>query len=563
MRILFNHLGYTPGPISGILLEAPENTVWNRIELVRLPEQTLAGKASPRFVGRVPSWSCGPWWTLDELTVETPGRYALRWETPYASGQSEGFEVHEDVLGQRVISDMIFYFKGQRCSGIWDTADQQAPRLDDRQPRDVHGGWYDASGDTSKYLSHLSYANTMNPQQTPLAVWTLARSYALHQAMGAPGFFLERLRDEALHGADFLMRMQDPEDFWYTTVFDTWSKDPQQRELCSYKTQQGHKSADYQAGWRQGGGMAIAALATASRLGDGSSYSGEAYLNSAIRGFQHLQKHGKEYLDDGRENLIDHSCALLAAAELSASGHNMAEACDRRLAAVKSLLLDLDGFTWLAMDESLEQSWFHASDTGIPILALIRTAESLPAQGEQARKLAQQILIAQCELNESVNNPFSYPPHWVKTPGRSGRLQWFYPHDNPSGYWWQGENARLASLACAAWSLSPYLPEPEKKRVHQASQYWVDWILGRNPFDVCMLQGHGRNNPNYDYGYENAPGGVCNGITSAPEDEEDVAFAPLPWAEDAAHSWRWGEQWIPHAAWLLLALSHRRSLLEA
>ena len=33
---------------------------------------------------------------------------------------------------------------------------------------DLHGGWYDASGDVSKYLSHLSYANYMNPQQTPL-----------------------------------------------------------------------------------------------------------------------------------------------------------------------------------------------------------------------------------------------------------------------------------------------------------------------------------------------------------------------------------------------------------
>ena len=26
------------------------------------------------------------------------------------------------------------------------------------------------------------------------------------------------------------------------------------------------------------------------------------------------------------------------------------------------------------------------------------------------------------------------------------------------------------------------------------------------------------------------------------------------WAEDKEHSWRWGEQWMPHAAWLMHAL---------
>jgi hypothetical protein len=28
----------------------------------------------------------------------------------------------------------------------------------------------------------------------------------------------------------------------------------------------------------------------------------------------------------------------------------------------------------------------------------------------------------------------------------------------------------------------------------------------------------------------------------------------MPWAQDKEHSWRWGEQWMPHAAWLMHAL---------
>ena len=84
---------------------------------------------------------------------------------------------------------------------------------------------------------------------------------------------------------------------------------------------------------------------------------------------------------------------------------------------------------------------------------------------------------------------------------------------------------------------------------------YVGWILGRNPFDVCMLQGHGRNNPPYHPGFHNAPGGVCNGVTSGFDDEADIDFRPMPWAVDKEHSWRWGEQWMPHAAWLMHALA--------
>ncbi len=74
-----------------------------------------------------------------------------------------------------------------------------------------------------------------------------------------------------------------------------------------------------------------------------------------------------------------------------------------------------------------------------------------------------------------------------------------------------------------------------------------------------MLHGRGRNNPVYEPYYHNAPGGVCNGITGGFSDENDIAFAPLPAADDSAQKWRWGEQWLPHGAWLLYALALRET----
>ena len=71
-----------------------------------------------------------------------------------------------------------------------------------------------------------------------------------------------------------------------------------------------------------------------------------------------------------------------------------------------------------------------------------------------------------------------------------------------------------------------------------------------------MLDGHGRNNPDYwpTEGYYNALGGICNGITSGFDDEGDIAFQPMPQNDDPLQNWRWGEQWIPHAAWFFLAV---------
>ncbi len=563
MKILFNHIGYAPGDEKVLLVEALASTAWRELALVSLPAGETVWRGEATFTGGVAGWTVGPWWRLDVSAVRATGRFALRWATAERAGQSEGFDIGEGLFGRDLVSELLFYFKSQRSSGIWDRADRRARRVGDGAERDVHGGWFDASGDTSKYLSHLSYANFLNPQQIPLVVWVLARTWRLYRAAGAPVYFLERIRDEALHGADWLVRMQDPAGFWHVTLFDRWTKDPAQRELCSYRTQQGHKLDDYQAGWRQGGGMAVAALALASTLGEGGDFAAAEYLATAQRGFTHLLSAGTAYLDDGCENIIDDTCALLAAGEL----HAVAPAAETRaqleLRAGNLLARrrETDGVVWLAADGAGERSWFHASDAGLPVVALQRFAELNPthARAGGACELAAALVQSQLALGASENNPFGYPPHWVKTPGMEGRRQWFYPHENPSGYWWQGENARHGSLAAAAWGVAAGAGTDATLRENaaRAARRWVAWVLGANPFDRCMLHGRGRNNPVYTEGYHNAPGGVCNGVTSGFADENDIAFAPEPAGSDPAQNWRWGEQWLPHAAWLMYALAVR------
>jgi hypothetical protein len=158
-----------------------------------------------------------------------------------------------------------------------------------------------------------------------------------------------------------------------------------------------------------------------------------------------------------------------------------------------------------------------------------------------------------------VPNPFGYPIQLVQDEHSDApRNAFFFPHDNETGYWWQGENANLGSVAVAA-SLVSELPECGAELGERLSVLAADclaWVGGLNPFDSCMLQGRGHGNVEYLGAYQNSPGTIVNGITSHPSDENGIAF--LPEEAGDGEEWRWAEQWIPHSAWFLLAVCSAR-----
>ena len=556
MQILLNHVGFAPEAAKLATLQHTQPLAPQPFSVVDLRTRAVAYAGVTRPSAPVDGWRDRHFAHADFGALAAPGRYAVMLDGTWPPVQSLPFEIADGLFGSQMLSDIVHYFKGQRCTGLFDAADRRAPLLDTREPRDVHGGWYDASGDCSKYLSHLSYANFMNPQQTPLVTWTLLAGRARIPAQSK--WLDERIVDEALHGADFLVRMQAPEGFFYTTIFDKWSKDEHQREICSYATQKGIKSADYQAGFRQGGGLAIAALARASGAHRDGEFTREDYLERAILGFEVLEQRNAEFLDDRTENLIDLYCALLAASELFL--HTGDERW-RDAGAVRARQMlaqhDAGGFFWC--DVARTRSFFHASDAGLPYLALMRFLECTHDDALVADVRASLLRGLRFELaiTQAVANPLGYPRQYVAMPGREAATQFFVPHANESGYWWQGENARLGALATAARAAQAlHLADAAFDADLAAyAQRALDWLFGANPFDTCMLQGWGHNPPRYEPGFWNAPGGVCNGITSGLADERDIDFRK-PEETEPMHSWRWTEQWIPHAAWLFAALSY-------
>ncbi|MDV5059288.1 glycoside hydrolase family 9 protein [Vibrio diabolicus] len=560
MLLLTNHIGYEHlGPKKAIVqTEQPHLSSYTAQLICATTEQTVATFAVEEQ-GKVANWHQGYFYLIDFSPFTDSGDYFLQVEDT----RSSSFTIGEHILLDQTLSDVIHYFKSQRCGGIFDQQDRQVPVLNANQTVDVHGGWYDASGDVSKYLSHLSYANYLNPQQTPMVVWNILKGLSLLEGSeDIAAFTRTRLIEEALFGADFLVRMQNEKGFFYMTVFDKWSKDTAQREICAYETQLGHKFDDYQAGFRQGGGVAIAALAAASRLGVHGEYDQQKYRNAAENGYWHLKEHNTQYLNDGEENIIDEYCALLASVELfkaTKETRYLEESrwWTQRLVARQMSDEQIQHFWSVNQDGS--RPYFHAAEAGLPVIALCEylAIEDDSVQTESVKRIVNRACEFEIKISNKVTNPFGYPRQYVKGVNESKRDAFFVAHNNESGYWWQGENARLGSLATMAYLAQPHIASQEiQQQLSVFAQDALNWIVGLNPYDMCMLDGHGRNNPDYlpQYGFFNAKGGVCNGITGGFEDEEDIAFNPPAQKDDMLQNWRWGEQWIPHGAWYLLAI---------
>ena len=144
-------------------------------------------------------------------------------------------------------------------------------------------------------------------------------------------------------------------------------------------------------------------------------------------------------------------------------------------------------------------------------------------------------------------------------PSTPHNARFFMPHTNETGYWWQGENARIASLA-SAFIMGAQLADPSGKfwadTLFGMAYAQLDWILGKNPFAITSMFGFGKTNyPQYNSSKPkpNIKGGICNGITAKDGNENDIAWKPYP--DSDWQNWRWIEQWLPHNAWYLIAIS--------
>ncbi len=554
----YNQVGYDAGMPVSVIVKSAKDLEGTSYSLLKEGSPVFTGTFS---AGENPdNWLSSENFFLADLgsSLEA-GNYALQLSDGTQSGT---FSVAEKALASNTLPSVLNYFYADRADDNSILSQDAAVSIyGSSGVRNVQGGWYDASGDVSKYLSHLSYANYLNPQQIPMTVWTLAFT-ASHIPSTLSGIFAQTNPSaEAVYGADFLLRMLDPEGFFYMTVFDNWGSDS--RYLCAFSGSDGQKSADYRAAFREGGGMAIAALAKASTLGVSGDSSSAEYLAAAKRAFEHLQgvqtvNGACAYCDDGKENIIDDYTALLAATELyAASGESSYLDAARERAENLSARLGAEGFFW--SDSAKVRPFWHASDAGLPLIALVRFLEV--EKSEAASRAALAHLNWLLDVTSEVSNPFGYARQAYRTQG-AYKTGFFIPHDNESGYWWQGESARIASLSAAvAYAGKSFGMESSALQKYAADQ--LDWILGKNPYGICMMYGKGLLNPPIYSGQspyaKTLEGGIANGITGLNADGSGIVWNDYAAAgfSESWQVWRWTEQWLPHTTWFLMALAAR------
>lgn len=603
-KFFYNQVGYDVGLPISVIVKSDNLSDGAEFSVMSGETAVKTGKLS---VGSNPdNWLNNGKFYVADLTGLMAGKYTLQVSENGQPQKSGEFTVAENALAKNTLATVLNYFYDDRADDpTVEGWDKSMGVYNSSKKVDVHGGWYDASGDVSKYLSHLSYANYLNPQQIPLTVWSLAFASERIPKLLSSTSTKAKTADEAAYGADFLVRMLDEQGFFYMTVFDNWGSPMGKREICAFSGSDGIKSADYQTAFREGGGMAIAGLASAARLQLKGNFTSEQYLAAAEKAYKHLSEKqgiGKScaYCDDGKENIIDDYTALLAATELYAATKKqeyLEDAYDR--AEHLSSRVSKDGYFW--SDDAKTRPFWHASDAGLPLVALARYSEVVGAIDEDAgievhgrpfpywacvtmigggcvnesidnvRNAIRSHFDWLVKITNKVDNPFGYARQTYKTQDKI-KDGFFIPHDNESNYWWQGEDARLASLSAAIMYANRIIDGEYRNVTTSDVQKYatdqLDWILGKNPYATCMMYGKGTKNPkkydgqsDYDATLE---GGIANGITGKNQDGSGIA-----WTDDGVGAvgfdsekeswqvWRWDEQWLPHSTWYLMALVER------
>jgi hypothetical protein len=519
---------------------------------------TVSPGGALQGASRIEEWAPSHYfYRADFSTLRAAGTYRLRLTVTGHTILSAPFVIRDNALAVLTLPAILHYYRKQRANSPeeW-AADAHIPLFGSTQTVDMRGGWCDASGDVSKYFSHLAYANFMSPQQTPLVTWSLASAKESVPGLLDSLHILDSITEEALWGADYMMRALSPQGYFYMIVFSYFNKDPGARRVVGLLANS-VTTSDYACAFREGGGMAIAALARISRWHRDATFTSAQYLQGAERAFAHLLIHNKEYDDDGKENIIDDYCALMAATELwlaTDSGFYRDQA--RLRASSLEGRLSPDGY--FIADGGGRPFW-HASDAGLPVVALARylSAERDPSRRSAALSVIKAALNYNLRITHEVSNPYGYARQTFRLQGKV-RDGFFIPHDNETGWWWQGEDARLASLATAALVggrlISADGRVPDSLAAFASAQ--LSWILGGNPYSICFLYGFGQKNVPYmhsNFGHGSERGGVSNGI-SGKKGEADGSGIDFK-TEDNGNEWRWTEQWIPHAAWFLQAVT--------
>jgi len=258
---------------------------------------------------------------------------------------------------------------------------------------------------------------------------------------------------------------------------------------------------------------------------------------------------------NSESDAVSHAAeTMFAALELErATGDGMyrtvADDCARKIVACQGSDDRYSG--WFAGTPGGGAPAYAVVDDGLPGAALahwLHNSANHPFAAEALACLERYVGFLRAVSDNQLNIARAY---------RGNSETWFYQYETDRD-WYVGQNSQYLSDAWAAFISHRVTGSSEALAVGLDQ---LDWVLGRNPYGLCMLHGEGRVNTATAHHRYNTivgqpqgavPGSVFNGIVRF-NARNDIPLWDL--IEQGTPRYQCNEPWLPHNAYYLMAVS--------
>jgi len=553
--VLVNQVGYDAEGAKRVIVQIgnPEEGKLSGFRLLDESGKTVfqgelknRGRVHP---GTASDWG-GEYWTGDFSGFSQKGRFRAQIEAGSRKVESFPFRVESQVLYRRTGEAAVTFFRWQRC-GIELPGLHAACHLDDgKMPdelggghRDLTGGWHDA-GDYNKYILYGG---------TPLAVYALAQAYRC-----SAGFMDENVRnaflDEACWGADFLLKMRIPgEKTLLSCVFSGYKfSGAPERETDNISGTNDDRPAGYGPTYwpkvpRAPSPLSAAALAILAEYVEDKGYR-EAAEELWLGAVAALETEGGRQMWFAGQGITSDFGQLRAESELLLADLELA-----RLTGDPKYESDAIKRAQFVVDHQGADGSYPSSarGDGMRPASLAMFAKTYPqhAVSVRCRDALKRWLLRNTEL---TTNPFSL----IATSGEAI----FQPYKDIKERA-MGRNAIYLSRAWALYLTGTVLNDKSAIGIANGQ---VDWILGMNPLNICMMEGQGSFNlPRYHHRFlpevekrGAVPGAIVNGMVQE-KPGIDRPFLDLSTSGVYLPAYQTNEPWIIQDSYYILAMVAR------
>jgi hypothetical protein len=542
-RVVVNQVGYElTGPKSAVILTNffPPDATSGTLEVADSAGQT-AVKLPVECSGRMRGEKAADWgwyfWRADFTQLDKEGVYRVRARIGGAESASFPFAVGRDLLFRETVPSVVDFFFIQRCGfdvpGWHKACHLDDAKLRDGTHRDLTGGWHSA-GDYNKITWEYGDGG---------ALYALASAGASAPELLA-GIDRDRdglpdILDEALWGARYLAKLVSP---GAGTFLKDIQQGPDRQGWMRWVPPE--EQTDNVPGTAddpivlEGEGHSPLAIGGWARLG--TLLRARRIDNDFVALATKLWERCAEGPSAKADPLLLISTLELYAATNEERFFNFAEQCRNQICLSEPR----------GSGETLKGGYGDSGD--IPAAALALFELSLPEgpvptfASDRARRVLER------HLERMVTEPAN--PFGV-TRQKAGDGGYFF---EPSSVY--GQNFLFSCRAWSALLLYRLLGDP-RALAYATDQ--LDFLLGKNPYNLCMFEGKGSlNPPRYHHRYDAipgrkrgaVPGAIPNGFVRDVGSYDRPGFDLSSGGRDHP-SYRTSEPWLVHDVFYLLAVT--------